>query len=1053
MDRRDHQRLEEDESADLIESQDATQVSDFPADALLRNLPGDRYRVIEEIARGGMGVVLRAYDVSFDRTLAIKVMLTRSGVDAERRFLEEARVTGQLQHPGIPPAHELGRLDDGRPYFSMKLIEGRTLAELLRQRSSPASELPRFLKAFEQIAQTLAFAHSRGVIHRDLKPLNIMVGAFGEVQVMDWGLAKRLPRKTTEIAELSPAVPDAAADRSAAPADTVAPADTAPLDSQTDDSQTQAGQVLGTISYMAPEQARGEVSALDERCDVFGLGGILCTILTGQPPYPGNDKHLLRKQAREGDLADARARLEACGADAQLVTLALSCLAPQKADRPRHAGEVAEAITRYLASVEQQLHEARLARAEAEIRAGEERKRRRLAVGLAAAVVVLVVGVGAASLWYVRDQGRRQAEAAARRDFLDREVGAALDETERRRSDLHQRLEDGHEAAQLLSELDGWQDLVASAQGAWTRADRIAAGGGEMLSSQLRERLATVAGDLQADERDRELAFELDRIRLEVSTPVNGGLDLSRGVPLLIGALRDAGFDIERQDPAQLAERLRESAIRIPLVATLDFLAQITDDENQRAQILQVARQADVDSWRDGFRQPTVWDNRDRLKALATDVDSGGQTPQILSALAVRTNTLNGASSSVALLRRALVHHPRDFWLLYLLGIYSSNPAEQIGAFRAALAVRPHSAIAFYSLGVVHYADQQLAEALACYRKAVELNKDYVSAHSNLGLVLSDTGHADEAIDCFRRALELDPQHVFAQINLGAVLQEQEKWDEAADWYRRAIEIDPNSEAANNNLGTVLRTQSRLDEAIARFRRTTEINPKHAKAWCNLGHALRQQGSLAEALPAFRQGHELGSATKGWSHPSGQWVEETERYVALEQKLPAILRGEATPADAREQLDLAELCQIYKKQFAAAARFYAAALVAEPMLALDVSKGRRYNAACAAAQASAGRGVDGAELSDAERTEFRRQALSWLQADLGAWWLASKLSSQSADAVVKTLEHWQTDPDLADVRDPAALDALPDDEQKPWQKLWSDVSALVSRQAEKSARK
>src|SRR5262249_37627739 len=158
-------------------------------------------------------------------------------------------------------------------------------------------------------------------------------------------------------------------------------------------------------------------------------------------------------------------------------------------------------------SVEERLHQARVAAAEAEIKAREERKRHRLALGLAAAVVVLVVGVGAASVWYLRDQGRRQAEAAARRDFLDREVGAALDETERRRGTLRQRLEDQQQAAQLLSELDGWQDLAESAQGAWTRADRIAAGGGEMLSRVLRDRLARIADALQADERDRELAF------------------------------------------------------------------------------------------------------------------------------------------------------------------------------------------------------------------------------------------------------------------------------------------------------------------------------------------------------------------------------------------------------------------------------------------------------------------------------------------------------------------------------------------------------------------
>ncbi len=1074
------ERLKPDESASLIQSQDATRVIDGPIEAAgLQELPGDRYRIVGEIARGGMGCVLRAYDVAFDRPLAIKVLLAKPGADAERRFLEEARVTGQLQHPGIPPVHELGRLADGRPYFSMKLIEGRTLLDLLRRRSSgsfpplreggaesaiPPAELPQLLKIFEQIAQTLAYAHSRGVIHRDLKPLNIMVGAFGEVQVMDWGLAKRLPRENTALAADLPDVVHAAADSAAALVDAApgqsdasksdAPkSDTGKSDtdksgvahSDTDDSQTQVGQVLGTISYMAPEQARGDVAALDERCDVFGLGAILCTILTGHPPYVAKEKHELWKQARTGDLADAWARLAACGADAELVSLARSSLAPQKEDRPRHAGEVAEAITRHLVSVEERLHQARVATAQAEIKVSEERKRQHLAVGLAAAVVVLVVGVASASLWYLRDQGRRQAETGARREFLDREVGAALDETERRRGELHHRLEDEREAAQLISELDAWQDLSKSAQQAWTRADRIAAGGEDMLSARLRERLASTAQELQVDERDRQLAFALDEIRLEVSTPINGRLDLSRGVPMLFAAWRDAGFDLDRHDPPELAARIHRSAIRIALVAGLDFLAQITDDAEQRARLLETARRADSDSWRDAFRQPAVWDNPDRMKALAAEVDCEKQTPQILSALTVRVGTLNGAAAAANLLRRALVHHPRDFWLLYQLGFHSSNPAEQIGAFRATLTVRPRSAIAYYSLGVVLYAEQQLAEAQACYRKAVELDDGYAAAHLNLGLVLSDLGRNDEAMACFRRTLELDPRNVFARINLGATLQALEKWDEAAAWYREAIEIEPDNEAAINNLGTVLRTQGQLDEAIALFRRTVEINPKHAMAWCNLGHALRQQGKLAEALPALKEGHEIGSSTKGWSHPSGQWVEETERLVDAEQKLPVILRGEAAPADAREQLLLAELCVTYKKQFAAAARFYAAALADQPLLALDVSSGHRYNAACAAALASAGRGVDAGELTESERAGLRKQALGWLKADLAALSLAVAVSPQSSGAVLPKLRHWQSDPDLADVREAAALAGFPSDEQKAWQRFWADVSALVSR--------
>jgi serine/threonine protein kinase len=147
-------------------------------------VPG--YSVSHEIARGGMGVVFAAHEPAFDREVAIKVM--HPGQDAGR-FVVEAKVTAHLPHPGVPPVYVLGVLSDGRPFLAMKLIEGRTLADELKA-SDRTADLPRLLGVFEQICLTVGFAHSKGIIHRDLKLANVMVGAFGEVQVMDWGLAK-----------------------------------------------------------------------------------------------------------------------------------------------------------------------------------------------------------------------------------------------------------------------------------------------------------------------------------------------------------------------------------------------------------------------------------------------------------------------------------------------------------------------------------------------------------------------------------------------------------------------------------------------------------------------------------------------------------------------------------------------------------------------------------------------------------------------------------------------------------------------------------------------
>jgi len=232
------------------------------------------FDLLDEVGRGGMGVVYRARDLALGREVAVKVLHERYAADGSpaRRFLDEARITGQLQHPGIPAVHAVGALPDGRPFLAMKLIKGRTLDDRLKGRADPAAGLGELLVVFEAVCQAVAYAHSRGVIHRDLKPQNVMVGAFGEVQVMDWGLAKVLAERDADGGE-----PEAA------------PVTEVESDRDADGSRTRAGSVLGTPAYMPPEQAIGAIDQVDQRSDVFGLGAILCAILTGQPPYLGAD--------------------------------------------------------------------------------------------------------------------------------------------------------------------------------------------------------------------------------------------------------------------------------------------------------------------------------------------------------------------------------------------------------------------------------------------------------------------------------------------------------------------------------------------------------------------------------------------------------------------------------------------------------------------------------------------------------------------------------------------------------------------------------------------
>ncbi|MEY3459828.1 MAG: hypothetical protein RL215_2985 [Planctomycetota bacterium] len=333
-------------------------------------IPG--YAITGEIAKGGMGKVYAALDLTLNREVAIKMLLPGAQAD---RFLAEAKITARLPHPCIPPIHALGTASDGTPFLAMKLIRGRTLADELTRRESTGEVLSGLIVIFEQIAQAVGFAHSQAIVHRDLKPLNVMVGEFGEVQVMDWGLARQL------------SAPEELSGRAAGSLDAT-PA------------QTLAGSVMGTPGYMAPEQARGE--AVDVRADVFALGAILATILTGQPAFAGTTVFESIRMAANADLSTTFSRLDDCGQDPELIAIAKQCLAADRMERPADGSAVAARIAWYRAGVDARFRQSEADRAEAVVREQEGRKRRRQLLTAAIVVTVVLLAGLSASLWQMR---------------------------------------------------------------------------------------------------------------------------------------------------------------------------------------------------------------------------------------------------------------------------------------------------------------------------------------------------------------------------------------------------------------------------------------------------------------------------------------------------------------------------------------------------------------------------------------------------------------------------------------------------------------------------
>ncbi|MDF1658456.1 MAG: protein kinase [Verrucomicrobiales bacterium] len=243
-----------------------------------------------KIAQGGMGAILEADDCKFGRKIAVKVMLSEGGLSTEQklRFVQEAAVLGKLEHPNIVPVHDLGRDSSGDLYYTMKLVKGRTLQDIINDLRSEDPEalslypLEHLLTIFQKICDALAFSHSENIIHRDLKPENIMVGEFGEVLVMDWGLSKILDGS----------------------AELVTPQSLDPNQKKTSSiSATLEGSVMGTPQYMSPEQAAGEITRMDSLSDVYSLGGILYAILTLRAPVEGSDVYDILAKVQAGDLS------------------------------------------------------------------------------------------------------------------------------------------------------------------------------------------------------------------------------------------------------------------------------------------------------------------------------------------------------------------------------------------------------------------------------------------------------------------------------------------------------------------------------------------------------------------------------------------------------------------------------------------------------------------------------------------------------------------------------------------------------------------------------
>ncbi len=797
------------------------------------------YRVLDELARGGMGQILRGYDDDLDREVALKVMHGERAGEPEilRRFVEEAQIGGQLQHPGVVPVYELGMMDDRRPFFAMKLVEGRSLAELLAARKSPEHDLARHLGIFLQVCHTIAFAHSRGIVHRDLKPANVMVGAFGEVQVVDWGLAKVLRADGAETGD----------DEDGTRASTGRASPTSVAHSTT-------GTVMGTLRYMPPEQASGEVHRIDARADVFALGAVLCELLTGDPPYRGEREDLHERVAR-ADLDDARALLREPGVDPELSKLTLDCLAPEPEARPSNAGAVAQRLEDHLAAVEERRRAAELSAAAARGRALEERRARRLTVALAVSAVV-VIGVGSAVAL------RLQSQRAHRRAVLSATVDQALDDA--RAASVR-----AASAGVALS----WQEAVAAVERA---AGALESGD---ATPELRRRVEEVARDVhrqaeearareQSERADRDLMRALEEVRVpeKLHNLATGRAHYPTDWGILDGryaaAFEAAGFDFFDHSVEEGLAALRERAVAqelvVPLLEWADARRRAGRDDGV---LTQLAAELDTDPVRRDLIASAVSGDTATLEALAEEHDVLPAGTAVL--LASEMRRIGGRMDRVQeILRNAQAREPNDFAVNLRLAnsLALSSPEgdeEALRFYTAALALRPESIEVRHATGLVLERLKRYGEAEKLYRESLERAPDDGHLLGHLGRCLMHAERWPEAERACARATELEPEAGLHWINLGFVLHRQGDREGAEIAWRAGVELEPTNVDAHVNLALLYEELGRSADCIEMCERGLELAPERVGLWRKLGQAHSRAGDLVEAASAYRRATEI----------------------------------------------------------------------------------------------------------------------------------------------------------------------------------------------------
>lgn len=857
---------------DVLDSENA------PSDSLDFEF-GSNLLAIEEIARGGMGVVYRGYDRVLQREVAIKVGRSLGHAEKSYRFRREARISSQLQHPGIVPVHELGELSDGRPYIAMKLVDGMTLLEMLDEKKPGGKSVLQLLDVFGNICRTMAYAHSNQIIHRDLKPENIMVGAFGQVHIMDWGLAKKIQPVSAKPERMATPTNETEALSSSNGSDQSTGESAIDSTSQAN-MLTQEGDVFGTPAYMAPEQAQGKLA--DKRVDVFGLGGILFQILTGKPPFNEPTSTIALARSMQGDLKNAFELLEETDADPELVALVKDCLNADPDQRPVDAAWVLQRFESFSADRVEQLEQAKLQQARSRERLLAQEKRTRQAQWFSAAIFATFLAAGIVGYLYFNERSNR-----------------AADQARREREALKQEIDNQNVVRNSLALAQQFKDLAA--QGSpeqqsenWLRAtaelDKAEPFAIELSDTTLRSEFIDTAEKIRdsadqeslrrklLEEEARSLA-ELGQCAIETSYlgEYRKAVEI-RLTPRISAAFETIGL-IPGKDETAAVQRINQSEFRDDFIyglltwrRELRFeLNKLSESENsskyealknERQWVIDLIDRIDTDPLRTKLRKLVhIRDEDEYREAFHGILDTQDTTSSLLTFLHVVENyrPIMDGERMFNFFREAHQKYPMEFftnWYPTSTNLYYKPQLELFYNYTlACYTIQPDNPSVMMNLGNLYMEKGDHERAIGILKKLVEIAPKYPNPYVNLGICYGSLDREEEAMRNFDIAVELGYAPIYAnrfrgvyRRKFGDIEGAIEDFEKVAN-YQQA-DYYPDLPVVYEQLSQLYEEKEMLAESIKNFKIAVSIVPEYKPHYDRL---VELQSEYADALKAENQ--------------------------------------------------------------------------------------------------------------------------------------------------------------------------------------------------------